>query len=82
MENPNIDRQNTENDARAEYGDRVDRFFSDTYNREIAVDILKGWRELELVWRAEFGEDAELDDVVSYLGELREKFNIARQEIV
>lgn len=81
MENPNIDRQDAENNARAEYSDRVDRFFEDTYNREIAVDILKGWRELKMVWRAEFGEDAELDDVVGYLGELREKFNIARAEI-
>lgn len=82
MENPNIGRQDEENSARAEYSDRVDRFFCDTYNREIAVSVLKGWRELELVWRAEFGEDAELDDVVGYLGELRDKFNIAREEIV
>lgn len=82
MENPNIDRQDAENDDRAEHGDRVDRFFCDTYNREIAVSILKGWRELEMVWRAEFGEDADLDDEAGYLGELRDKFNIARQEIV
>lgn len=82
MENPNIDRQDEENNARAEYSGRADRFFSDTYNREIAVDILKGWRELEMVWRAEFGEDADLDDEVGYLGELRDKFNIAREEIV
>lgn len=80
MENPNIDRQDAENDDRAEYGDRVDRFFSDTYNREIALSILKGWRELEMVWRAEFGEDAGLADECAVY-ELRERFNISREEI-
>jgi hypothetical protein len=81
MENPNIDRQDAENNDRAEYSDRVDRFFKDVYNREIALDILKGWRELLLAFRAEFGEDADIYEDVSDFGELRDKFNIARQEI-
>ena len=80
MENPNIDRQDAENNDRAEHSDRVDRFFRDTYNREIAVSILKGWRELQLVYRAELGDDAELEDECAVY-ELRERFNISRQEI-
>ena len=81
MENPNIDRQDAENNARAEYGDRVDRFFSDTYNREIALDILKGYRELELAFRAEFGEDAGLEEETGWMSGFRERFNITREEI-
>lgn len=80
MENPNIDRQDAENDARAEYGDRVDRFFEDVYNREIAVEILKGVRELELAFRAEFGEDAEFGEECAAC-ELRERFKVSREEI-
>lgn len=80
MENPNIDRQDAENDARAEYSDRVDRFFEDTYNREIAIDILKGWRELQLAFRAEFGEDASIEDECEIYA-IHHQFKITREEI-
>lgn len=80
MENPNIDRQDAENSDRAEHSDRVDRFFEDTYNREIAVNIAKNWRELQLAFHAEFGDDAYIEDECE-LEWLREKCKITREEI-